>query len=63
MNKEKAEFINEQAEIIQEESHNMIDVVFSGKENISNYQDVTNVFFYRKLAEMQYEINKLKENK
>jgi hypothetical protein len=48
------------AEKLQDECHATVEAVINEKS--VNYQDATNVWIFKKLAELQHEINMLKKN-
>ena len=50
------EEINKLAERFQEDCHKSAEVIMSDNKKIS-YQDATNVWIFRKLAELQHEID------
>lgn len=59
--KKQEELIQKRAEKLQEECHTIVEFV---KENNSmmGYQDATNVWMFRKLAELELQIDELKKN-
>lgn len=57
---EQEKLIQEKAEEFQDECHSLVGLI---KSNTSvGYEDATNVFIFRKLAELQIEIDTLKKN-
>ena len=59
-NEEQENLIQTKAEEFQDECHAIVEKI---KANTSvAYQDATNVFIFRKLAELQFEIDALKKN-
>jgi hypothetical protein len=59
-NEEQENLIQTKAEEFQDECHAIVEKI---KANTSvTYQDATNVFIFRKLAELQFEIDELKKN-
>jgi predicted nucleic acid-binding protein len=51
--------VNEIAESIQRECHQSIKFIADNSGDKVSYQDATNVFLMRKLAELQFEVNYL----
>ncbi len=49
----------DKTEKLQKESHEFLDA-FKDKRGTATYQDMQNVWFFQKLAELQMEIEKLK---
>ena len=59
-NEEQENLIQTKAEEFQDECHAIVEKI---KANTSvAYQDATNVFIFRKLAELQFEIDELRKN-
>jgi len=50
------------ADEIQDESHEYARQIIKIKPDVSDYSVLTDLFVFKKLAELQYEINQLKNN-